>query len=71
MEDPVIAADGHTYERASIQEWLELEAKRAAAEGRPPAPRSPMTNEPLAHSQLTPNHALRAAIAEARSRGGL
>jgi SUMO ligase MMS21 Smc5/6 complex component len=23
MEDPVIAADGHTYERSAIQEWID------------------------------------------------
>jgi hypothetical protein len=23
MEDPVTAADGHTYERSAIQEWIE------------------------------------------------
>jgi SUMO ligase MMS21 Smc5/6 complex component len=23
MEDPVMAADGHTYERSAIQEWIE------------------------------------------------
>ncbi len=22
FEDPVVAADGHTYERASIEDWL-------------------------------------------------
>ena len=48
MVDPVFTADGHTYERKSIELWLTK--KRT----------SPLTGEPLAHTFLTPNHALRA-----------
>ena len=48
MVDPVFTADGHTYERKSIEQWLTK--KRT----------SPLTGEPLAHTFLTPNHALRA-----------
>jgi SUMO ligase MMS21 Smc5/6 complex component len=29
MEDPVIAADGHTYERSAIQEWIERATRGA------------------------------------------
>ena len=47
MTDPVVTADGHTYERAAIQKWLE---RRKA---------SPITGEPLAHVHLTPNHTVR------------
>nr|XP_058954855.1 WD repeat, SAM and U-box domain-containing protein 1-like isoform X1 [Pocillopora verrucosa] len=47
MTDPVIAADGYTYERASIDEWL--------TSGRLT---SPMTNAPLKNSSLTPNRML-------------
>ena len=50
MDDPVVAADGFTYERASIQEWLDRGNER-----------SPMTNKPLAHQQLTPNFVVRSA----------
>ena len=48
MREPVFTADGHTYERAAIEEWLERKSS------------SPLTGEPLAHKHLTPNHALRA-----------
>uniref|UniRef100_A0A061SCY0 U-box domain-containing protein 33-like isoform x1 n=1 Tax=Tetraselmis sp. GSL018 TaxID=582737 RepID=A0A061SCY0_9CHLO len=53
MEDPVVAADGFTYERVAIQAWLER--------GRD---RSPMSNARLPHRELTPNHTLRSAIRE-------
>jgi ribosomal protein L24 len=53
MVDPVVAADGHTYERAGIETWL---AKNST---------SPMTREKLANRTLIPNHALRNAIGEA------
>lgn len=52
MSDPVMAADGHSYERANIERWLKCSL------------RSPKTNLALPHSHLLPNHALRAAIAE-------
>ena len=35
LVDPVVAADGHTYERSAIEKWL---TKRES---------SPMTNEPV------------------------
>ncbi|CAI5476210.1 unnamed protein product [Closterium sp. Yama58-4] len=47
MTDPVVAADGFTYERSSIEEWLKTHDT------------SPSTNEPLPHKYLTPNHSLR------------
>lgn len=53
MKDPVIAADGYTYERNAIQDWLQQQN------------RSPMTNQPLEHKMLTPNRVLKSAIAEA------
>ena len=52
MVDPVICTDGHTYERATIQEWLSHHNT------------SPKTNEELASKALIQNHNLRAAIAE-------
>jgi hypothetical protein len=51
MEDPVVAADGFTYERAAISRWLQV------------AQRSPMTNKPMQRF-LVPNHALRSSIQE-------
>ncbi|CAI5990755.1 unnamed protein product [Closterium sp. NIES-64] len=47
MTDPVVAADGFTYERKSIEEWLKTNDT------------SPSTYEPLPHKYLTPNHSLR------------
>jgi hypothetical protein len=52
MRDPVVCADGHTYERAAVAQWL-LKKDR-----------SPMTGAPLAHKHVTPNHLLRSMIAE-------
>ena len=43
MTDPVIAADGHTYERMAIVEWLETHDT------------SPLTNDPLPSKVLFPN----------------
>lgn len=56
MRDPVIAADGYTYERSAIEEWLRTHDT------------SPMTNAHLQHKGLTPNHALRSSILEAEER---
>ena len=43
MVDPVVAADGHTYDRASIEEWFQR------------SDTSPMTNERLVNKNLVPN----------------
>ena len=53
MNDPVVLEDGNTYERGAIQQWLDSGHYT-----------SPMTNLPLAHEQLTPNHLLRSAARE-------
>ena len=52
QEIPVVAADGHSYERAAMQEWLRAHDT------------SPLTNEVLAHTTLVQNIALRHAIEE-------
>lgn len=46
--DPVLAEDGHVYERNAIEAWF--------AKGRKT---SPVTNEPLASARVTPVYALR------------
>merc|ERR1711871_1743198 len=51
MKDPVICADGHTYEHAAIKRWF--------ATGKST---SPLTNEELQSKKLIPNYALRSAI---------
>lgn len=50
MKDPVIAADGHTYERGAMEEWLSKNNT------------SPITNEILGHKLLTPNRILQSII---------
>ena len=54
MEDPVIAADGHTYERSEIHEWLWVKGNNT----------SPLTREELANKTLIPNHTLKKIIRE-------
>ena len=56
MTDPVVAADGQSYERADITRWLAGHNT------------SPATGAVLASTALTPNVALRKAIAEWRER---
>jgi len=46
MVEPVVAADGHTYERPAIARWLQT------------SNRSPLTGEVLAHAELVPNYLL-------------
>lgn len=46
MKEPVTASDGHSYERAAIEEWLRRKAI------------SPVTALPLASRQLYPNYSL-------------
>ncbi len=50
MVEPVIAADGHTYERVAIESWLQHKTT------------SPVTGEFLAHTRIVPNVLIRSAI---------
>ncbi|XP_016524203.1 WD repeat, SAM and U-box domain-containing protein 1 isoform X3 [Poecilia formosa] len=56
MKDPVIAADGYSYERESIESWIRGKNKT-----------SPMTNLPLRTTLLTPNRSLKMAITRWKS----
>lgn len=56
MVDPVIAEDGHTYERREITEWFKHSGT------------SPITRERMEMRTLVPNHALRKMIED--STGG-
>lgn len=56
MSDPVIAVDGHTYERKFIEEWFKNHN------------RSPMTNLPLQTKNLLPNLALKKMINDAKQK---
>jgi hypothetical protein len=51
MRDPVITADGQTYERTEIEKWFALGNRT-----------SPLTGEELPSTNLLPNIALRKAI---------
>ncbi|NXY69457.1 WSDU1 protein, partial [Glareola pratincola] len=51
MKDPVIAADGYSYEKDAIENWLSNKRRS-----------SPMTNLPLPSLVLTPNRTLKMAI---------
>ena len=50
MRDPVVAADGFTYEKEHIAKWMEN------------CSLSPSTGLPLAHMCLTPNNALKTLL---------
>lgn len=50
MAQPVLTADGHSYDEESITQWLGQ------------ADSSPKTNMALPHKRLIPNHALKIAI---------
>ena len=50
MRDPVIAGDGHSYEREAIERWLSSHRT------------SPLTGSVIAHTTLIPNHRLRTLI---------
>jgi len=52
MQDPCLAADGQTYERAAIEEWLTRSNS------------SPLTGRPLMHRNLVRNIALAGVIEE-------
>ena len=53
MRDPVVAADGHTYERTAISRWLSTSNK------------SPLTGAILAHKDLVPNYMLLSSLQDA------
>lgn len=54
MSDPVIAADGHTYEREGIERWFETHET------------SPVTREALESRRLLPNRAMKSMIEQWR-----
>ena len=50
MVEPMIAADGHTYEKSAIKTWLQQHNT------------SPVTGEALAHIRIVPNVLVKGAI---------
>jgi hypothetical protein len=59
MEDPVVASDGHTYDRKDIQNWFKTHDI------------SPHTNEPFEDKVLRPNIAIRKLVIAWREKHGL
>ena len=59
MDDPVVAADGHTYNRVDIEKWLKEHDT------------SPLDHEPLEHRMLIPNFTVRRQINAWREQHGL
>ena len=51
FEDPVVASDGHTYERAIFETWMKTKTT------------SPLTGGPLETKICFPNHTMKAYIA--------
>ncbi|KAH8050253.1 hypothetical protein JL722_11457 [Aureococcus anophagefferens] len=60
LVDPVIAEDGHTYERRAIAEWFRRRAP----------PTSPLTHEQMG-TQLKQNYAIRAIVEDLATSPGL
>lgn len=56
MNEPCVAADGYTYDRKAIEEWLRENDK------------SPTTNLPLPNKNLLPNYTLLSAILDWKSK---
>ncbi len=54
MHDPVVAADGFSYERLALEKWFRSRAS------------SPMTNLPLPTRLVFPNNSMRQAVGEWR-----
>ena len=63
MTDPVMTADGHTYEREAIEHWCV--PRLAAAAHR--SPRRPPPCSACAHGQLTPRAPARRARLESHN----
>jgi len=57
MREPVLAADGHSYERAAITAWIAQQSRRGSV-------KSPMTGVALRTTALEPNYSLKSVIAE-------
>ena len=58
MSEPVTLSDGFTYERASIEKWINAGNVT-----------SPVTNETLSHTHFFPNQALKNMIRAWREEG--
>lgn len=52
FKDPVVAADGYTYERQAIEDWLQKSNT------------SPMTNERMTDKELVMNNIIKTILQE-------
>lgn len=55
MRDPVVAADGNTYERKEIERWFRQQGRA----------HSPLNQADLSHDQLSPNRAVQKLLQDA------
>jgi hypothetical protein len=64
FEDPVIAADGHSYEFVHVDKWYRKESERIGFRsiGRREGPKSPLTGLTLPNYNLIPNINLKQTI---------
>ena len=69
MVDPVSAADGHVYERSSIEKWIRENGSNVFGAGN--TVKSPKTNEVLEHTRLTPAHIIRSQIIDWKEKYGV
>ena len=56
VQPALCVGDGHSYEQVAVAEWLQTHST------------SPVTSQPLASTDLLPNHALRQMIQAATAR---
>ena len=54
MQEPVIAADGHTYDRLAMEQWLQQHDT------------SPVTGSMLQHKRIVPNFIIKNVMAQQR-----
>ena len=57
LKDPVVVRTGQTYERASVEDWIQRGGRTC------PATEQPLAGERV-HREMAPNFALRSAIQE-------
>eukprot|EP01117_Protostelium_nocturnum_P001361 TRINITY_DN11674_c0_g1_i1.p1 TRINITY_DN11674_c0_g1~~TRINITY_DN11674_c0_g1_i1.p1 ORF type:complete len:253 (-),score=70.23 TRINITY_DN11674_c0_g1_i1:8-766(-) len=53
MKEPVMASDGHTYEKEAIEEWFGRKKRKST---------SPLTGAPLKDRKLVPNYGIKKMI---------
>lgn len=72
ITDPVIAADGHTYDRSAIEQWIHgcFSGTRGSVDASAVRRTSPKTGQPLEHLHLIPNHNLKRLLKDMIKEGG-